>query len=296
VIRPLALLATGPADRVAPAGPGSALSIGFVSGALAFFAVLALALALAAGRLAETWSEELADSATLHVFAAEDVVEAQARAALEVLRTTPGIKSVRIVEPAEQRALLAPWFGSDAALDALPLPLLIEVATDRDRLDRESLELRLAAEAPAATFDDHAAWRAPLVVTAERLRLFAFACVGLMALALAVVLSLAAGAAVASNAQVIQTLRLVGARDSFISGAFTRRFTRYALAGAAAGAALGIGLVALLPPASEEGFFLVGIGLRGWGWLAPLAVPPAAAAVAWAATRVAARRQLRRWS
>ena len=51
-----------------------------------------------------------------------------------------------------------------------------------------------------------------------------------------------------------------------------------------------------LPRASEEGFFLVGIGLVGWHWVLPFAIPPAAAAVAWAATWVATRRSLRRWS
>ena len=36
--------------------------------------------------------------------------------------------------------------------------------------------------------------------------------------------------------------------------------------------------MALLPQGSEQGFFLVGIGLAGWHWLLPLAVPPAAGA------------------
>jgi cell division transport system permease protein len=295
---PLARLArgSGAIDRVVPRGATAGLSIGFVAAAMAFFAVLALALALAAGRLASSWSEELANAATLQVFADPEAVESQARAALNVLRTTPGVQSVRIIEVEEQRALLEPWFGPGVALDDLPLPLLIEVITDRDRLDRESLALRLEAEAPGAVFDDHAAWRAPLVATAERLRVFAFACLGLIALALAAVLSLAATAAIAANGQVIRTLRLIGARDGFIAAAFTRRFAVQATLGAAVGTAAGMILLALLPRASEQGFFLVGIGLQGLHWLAPLAVPPVCGAVAWVATRLAAARNLRRWS
>jgi cell division transport system permease protein len=283
-------------NRVAPSGAGSAFSIGFIAATMAFFAVLVLALALAAGRLAETWSGELADSATLHIFAPEIAVEAQALAALNVLRTTPGVSSVRVIEVEEQRELLAPWFGSELALDALPLPLLIEVGVDPESLDRESLDLRLAAEAPGTVYDDHEAWRAPLIVTAARLRVFAFACLGLMTLALGAVLSLAAAAAIAANGQVIQTLRLVGARDSFISAAFTRRFTMLAALGAALGTGLGLVLLAMLPSASEEGFFLVGVGLQGAAWFAPLAIPAVCSAAAWAATRFAARRNLRRWS
>ena len=290
------LLAGDGSDRVVPRGVHAAVSVGFLAAVMAFFAVMTLALALAAGRLAESWEGELARDATLRIFAPQDAVEAQARAALNVLRTTPGILSVRVVTLEEQKALLEPWLGPDFAIESLPLPLMIEVTTDAERLNRESLALRLSAEAPGATFDDHATWRAPLILTAQRLRLFAFACLALTAAALAAVLGLAAHAAVAANAPVIETLRLIGARDDYIARAFIRRFTLRALAGAAVGTIAGMVLLALLPSASEQGFFLVGIGPRGWHWLAPLVVPLAAGLVAFVATRWATRRNLRRWS
>ncbi len=286
----------GPADRVVPRGRHAAVAVGFLAAVMAFFAVMALALALAAGRLADSWEGELARDATLQIFAPQDKVEEQARAALNVLKTTPGILSVRVVTLEEQKALLEPWLGPDFAIESLPLPLMIEVTTDQDRLNRESLSLRLSAEAPGAIFDDHAAWRAPLVATAARLRLFALACLGLTALALASVQGLAAHAAVVANGQVIQMLRLIGARDGFIAGAFTRRFTSRAVAGAALGTGVGMALLALLPSASEQGFFLVGIGPRGWHWLLPPLVPLVAGLVAYVVTRRTTLRSLRRWS
>ena len=284
------------ADRVVPRGARAAVSVGFLAAVMAFFAVLALALALAAGRLAESWSGELSRDATLQVFAPQDQVEAQARAALNVLRTTPGILSVRVVTLDEQKALLEPWLGPGFAVETLPLPLMIEVTTDQTALNKESLALRLSAEAPGAVFDDHAAWRLPLVATAERLRLFALGCLVLTALALAAVVGLAAQAAVAANGPVIQVLRLIGARDGYITHAFTRRFTLRALAGAVLGGAAGLALIAGLPAADEQGFFLVGIGLQGWHWALPALVPLIAALVAFAVTRLATRASLRRWS
>lgn len=284
------------ADRVVPRGAQAAVSVGFLTAVMAFFAVLALALALAAGRLADSWSGELARDATLQVFAPQDEVEAQARAALNVLRTTPGIVSVRVVTLEEQKALLEPWLGPGFAVETLPLPLMIEVATDRTVLDQQSLTLRLSAEAPGAVFDDHAAWRQPLVTTATRLRIFALCCLGLTVLALAAVIGLAARAAVAANAQVIQTLRLIGARDAYIADAFTRRLTLRALTGAVIGGGLGLALLAALPQADEQGFFLVGLGLLGWHWALPLLVPVIAALVAFGVTRWSTRARLRRWS
>lgn len=290
------LFGSGAAARLLPPGAVSGRSIGLVAAIMAFFAVLVLALALAAGRLAATWSGELAGAATLQVVAPPAAVEDQARAALQVLRTTPGITAVRVIEVEEQRALLAPWFGADAALDSLPLPLLIEVGIDRALLDQAGLAARLATEAPGTVFDDHSAWRAPLIATAGRLQVFALACLGLMAVTLAAVLSMAATAAILASGRAIETLRLVGARDSFIAAGFTRRFARQTMAGAAVGVLAGLALIAGLPATSEAGFFLVGIGLVGWHWALPLLIPPAAGAVAWTATRLATGRNLRRWS
>jgi cell division transport system permease protein len=166
------------------------------------------------------------------------------------------------------------------------------VVTDPARLNVESLRLRLEGEAPAAVYDDHSGLRMSLVLTAERLKIFAFICLGLIIIALAAVLGLAAQAAVAANTQVIRTLRIVGARDGYIVGAFTRRFVVRALVGSAFGALVGLGLIAVLPQASEPGFFLVGIGPVGWSWGVPLLVPPVAAIIAFIATGWAVRRRL----
>jgi cell division transport system permease protein len=284
------------AERVVPHRFDAAWPVGLLSGILIFFAVVALAAALSAGRLATAWGAGLDSPATLQIVAAEADVEAQARAALEVLRTTPGVQAVRVVEIEEQRALLEPWLGADLPVDSLPLPLLIEVGVDRVRLDAAALRAELAEAAPLAVFDDHAAWRGPLAESAEALRRFALASIGLLALALVAVLTLAARATVAVNGQLIRTLRQVGARDGFISGAFTRRFVLDATSGAVLGTLAAMALLSLLPPTREEGFYLVGIGLQGWHWLLPALAPPVAGAIAWTATRVATRRQLRRWS
>jgi cell division transport system permease protein len=48
----------------------------------------------------------------------------------------------------------------------------------------------------------------------------------------------------------------------------------------------------LLPSTDVAGGFLTGLGFQGVGWLAPLIIPPLAAAVAFFATRAAALRML----
>ena len=53
-------------------------------------------------------------------------------------------------------------------------------------------------------------------------------------------------------------------------------------------------LLALLPAADEQGFFLAGIGLTGWHWILPLVVPLAVAGMAMGVARQATLGSLRR--
>ncbi|MCP3971716.1 MAG: cell division protein FtsX [Rhodobacteraceae bacterium] len=281
------------ADRAVPPTGFTARLTLFAAGAMAFLTVFALALSLATGRLADRWASELARSATLRISAPAGQVEAQVGAALKVLETTPGIAEFRLLDEAEQHALLEPWFGPDLPLDTLPIPRMIAVIEDAKGYDGEGLRLRLRAEAPGAVLDDHTRWRQPLVRAAGRLRLLGFASILLIAATMAAMITLAANAALAANAQVIRVLRLVGARDVYIARAFVRRFTVRAFIGAAAGMVVGVLAVFLLPNASTEGGFLTGLGFQGAHWLWPLCIPPLAAIVAFAATRAAALKSLK---
>lgn len=290
----LTALVTGDAqaDRVVPPSGVTARLTGFAAAAMAFLTVFALALSLASGRLAARWGDELAHSSTLRISAPAGQMAEQTARALRVLETTPGIASARALTHEEQRALLAPWFGPDLPIETLPVPQLIEIAETETGYDATGLRLRLRAEVPGAVLDDHARWRKPLERAAARLRLLGWLSILLISAATAAMITLAAQAALAANAQVIAVLRLVGAQDAYIARAFVRRFTLRALGGAALGTALGMAAVLLLPAAQPEGGFLTGLGFRGVDWVWPMLIPPLAALVAYLATGAAARRTL----
>ncbi len=281
------------ADRVVPPSGFTAQLTLFAAGAMAFLAVFALALALASGRLADRWGEELARSATIRIAAPSDQRQTQTDAALRILETTRGVAQARALSDKEQAALLAPWFGEGLEVAALPVPRLIEVIETSEGMDAAGLRLRLAAEVPGAVLDDHSRWRAPLVKAAGRLRMLGWAAILLITAVTAAMVTLAANAALAANAQLIAVLRLVGATDEYIAHAFIRRFTLRALIGAATGGVLGMLAVLLLPNGGDEAAsFLTGLGFQGGHWLLPLLIPPLAALVAFVATRMAAKRML----
>lgn len=281
------------ADRVVPPSGHTAWLTSFTAGAMAFLCVFALALSLAAGRLAARWSDELARTATIRLSAPPEQMDMQTQAVLQLLSTTPGVESARALTDEENRALLTPFFGPDLPVEELPLPRLIEITEGGDGYDSEGLRQRLAAEAPGAVLDDHTRWRRPLVEAAGRLRLLGLLSILLIGAATGAMITLAANASLAANAQVIKVLRLVGAKDDYIARAFVRRFTLRALAGAAAGALAGLIGVLLLPSADSAGGFLTGLGFSGAGWLWPFVLPPLAGLVAFFATRRAAFNKLR---
>ncbi len=282
----------GSGDRIVPPTGFTAQLTLFSAGAMAFLAVFALALALATGRLADRWSSELAGSVTVRVSAPEGDQDAATQAAMQVLSTTPGAGQPRLLPANEVAGLLAPWFGPDMPVDALPVPSLIDLPITGEDFDAQGLRLRLEAEVPAAVLDDHTEWRRPLVTAANRLRALGIVSLLLIAAASASMITLAAKAALAANGQVIRVLRLIGARDITIATAFVRRFTKRAAIGATVGTLCGMAGIALLPGMEAAGGFLTGLGFQGWGWLLPLLIPVVAGVVGFLATRWAALKML----
>lgn len=279
------------ADRlVPPTGTGTWLTI-FTAAVMAFLAVFALALALASGRLADRWSEALARTSTIRISAPPEQTDAQVQSVLAILAATPGVASARPLSDEEERALLAPWFGSDLPLDDLPIPKLIEVTEEGSGYDAEGLRQRLTAEAPDATLDDHTRWRQPLASAASRLRILGWGALVLILATTGAVITLAANASLAANTPILKVLRQIGAQDGYIARAFVRRFTLRTLSGAAGGVLVGSFVVWLIPSSGAEGF-LTGLGMGWSGWALAWVLPILCGIVAFIATRRAAFRKL----
>ncbi|MDC1399609.1 cell division protein FtsX [Yoonia sp.] len=281
------------ADRaVPPTGMTARLTV-FVAAVMAFLAVITLAISLTTGRVAEAWAQELAQSATLRLPVDLQTSDALLLSALDVLETTPGVTSFRDLSETEQQALLEPWFGPDLPLGSLPIPQLIEIITGGDDYDADGLRARLSAQVPGAVLDDHTSWRAPLLEAASRVRLISWSVIVLIGATIAAMITLAAQASLAANAQVIRVLRLVGARDTYIARAFVRRYTLRAGLGALVGVVVGTGATVLMPQGGSGDSILIGVGFVGAEWLLLVMIPILSAVTAFFATRAAAFRRLR---
>lgn len=275
--------------RLAPPS-GTPYLVAVVAGAMAFLAILAMEAGVGAGRMAGLWQADLQGVATVRLPPAD---AASAPRVAEALLKLPGVAAARVVPAEEARSLLAPWLGEGLSTDVLPLPVLIDLRLGIPPPDGAAVRAALAAAAPRAVFDDHAAWRVPVERAARGLRILVAAAVSLMALALAAMVVVAARASLAGAAATVRTLHLLGAGDGMIASTFDRGIAARAFGGALIGAPLAVLAVRALPLVEAASSMALAGEAAGVPWLALVVLPVGAGLLAWATARVAILAMLR---
>ena len=258
----------------------------WVMAIMLFLTTLAAAGGLALGQAARDLGGGLANRATVQIVQADaGARDAQAAAALALLRTDPAVRTVEQVGAAEMATLLEPWLGADG-IDALPLPVLIDVTLAEPRAVTR-IGTALARVAPDARIDDHRAALAPVARLIGTLRWLALALVLLMIGATACVVVLAAASALDTHRGTIDVMHLLGATDIQVARLFQRRIALDALFAGLLGLAAGAGVLALIGrQLAGLGSELVGsVALPAWGWGVLAALPLATTLLAAATAR-----------
>ncbi|TDR89070.1 cell division protein FtsX [Enterovirga rhinocerotis] len=293
----------GPIGRglqIVPNDGGAGWTLVAVIAALAFLAALAAGAAVQVASAAATWREAISHEATIQVKPdpGRDGEADLARAA-ELARETPGIRTARILSRDDAERLLEPWLGAGLDLSDLPVPRLIALELARDpKPDLSRLALRLKIDVPGSSLDDHSAWLSRLAAVTAGIVGFAISAVILVLGASAGAIGFATRGAVTGHRDVVEVLRLVGARDGFVAWLFAKRFARLGLLGgligsAAAAAAL-LGLALLSDNGASGGTGLIAaLAPSPWTFAAMAAIAVADAAVAGAVAWTAVKRFLK---
>lgn len=271
-----------------PAGEAPVRLAAAAAAAMAFVACIILALALAAGGMADRWEAALGARTTVEL--PPDTDETRIDAVITLLLARDGVTEARRLTEAETRALLEPWLGEADGLREFRLPILIDVGL----ADAPPADLARALEdvQPGAVLVDHAAWWRPVEAMARAVRRTAWIAALLVGGAAAATLWLAAAASAARNARAIEVLRLVGAEDGFIVSRLARPFALASGAGALLGSLAALAVLVLLRLSAGGSGFVP--GPSGGGWLAFLLIPPLGFGIGWAAARAAVARTLAR--
>lgn len=282
-------------SAILPRDKGAA-PLDFVIAVMAFLAALALGASLIADRATEGWRHGLAGKLTVQVLPpegndAQRILDRETDTTVRLLRATPGIAHAAPLSEAELDALVAPWVGKGGLTADIPLPRLIDASlVPGADIDVTALTAKLKRAAPHAILDDHRSWIARLSAIADTVRYSAYIVLILIAGATAAAVSFATRAGLATHHEMVALLHQMGARAGFIAGTVERHYFLSALGAALLGtlmAALlflsagalehfGVEAVPFLPPL-----------LLDWtemAWL--IAVPAAAAVIAWATARI----------
>ena len=267
---------------------------------MVYLAALTLTGAMVVGSAVSTWSSGLSGTVTVQIPPAEDgesATRAQVATAVRLLRETPGIERIEVLDADQIGALLEPWLGPDVALANLPLPRLIDVTlADGAEIDTAALGLRLTALVPEAVVDDHRKWLSGLLRLARAIELLSALVVALIGLAAVSAVVFAARAGLAIHHTVIEVMHLIGARDNFIAGQFQRQALWLGLAGGVLGVgAAAVTLLLLGRVASRvEAIGTLHVVLSPTQWAVLAALPLATAIVTMVTARIAVLRTLAR--
>lgn len=253
--------------------------------------VIAAAGGLALRNLAENARTELAAAVTVQVIEPNpDLRGARGEAVVAALRGMELVRTVRVVPQEELAALLEPWLGEGATSGDVPIPVLVDVELTRRAAPAEIAAIARALETrvPGARIDAQSEWLRPVYRALGALQWLALGLIGVVALATAAAVWLAARNALAQHRETVEIIHLLGGTDRQIIGIFLGTVLREAAFGAALGTILGAGAVWLLGQqfAALDSGMASGGGLAPTDWLAIAMVPLAGVLLALATARM----------
>ena len=267
---------------------------------MVYLACLALAGMLTLGAVAERWDTGISGTLTVQIIPSESSAAApkevrRIEAALDILRTTPGIAGAEVIGEDRIMALLEPWLGSIGGSGDLPLPRLIDVELKAGaEVDTAALSKRLRQAVPGTTVDDHGVWLDKLVRLLRAVEILASLVLVLIGAATVGTVVFTTRTGLAIHQEAIEVLHLIGAQDSYVAKQFATRALILGLRGGIIGLVLavptlmGIGVLA----ARMEAGLLPDFTLTPAHWAAMVCLPLVVALIAMLTARLTVMKTL----
>ncbi len=273
----------------------------WIIGLMTYLACLMLAGSLLLSELLGQWTSGLSGTVTVQVLPREREparqLDQRVDKLVRILQRTDGIAGARAVPLDEVAALLEPWLGGTTALEALPLPRLIDVRLDMtDAPPMEALKTMLSNADPGALLDDHGIWQDQLAGLVGALELVAGFVVLLVGLATVGIVIFATRSGMAAHQDVIEVLHLIGAEDGYIARQFQGLALSQGLRGGIIGIAMGAATIWGLGYAADhiDSAILPQVRLLAWHWVVLASLPAVTALIARSTARRTVMRSLTR--
>jgi cell division transport system permease protein len=237
------LVATVPLRRDA-----SSRYLPWIFAVMAYLACLSFAGLLLLYSTGAHWDQDSASNFRVQILPmASRTTESDVTTATELLERTPGVAAVHSLSREESLRLLEPWFEPGTRLDGMPLPRLIEVATQRGTaVDLAALRDRLGAQVPSALVDEPRGPRDAASGLGRSIEALVALVTFLIFVAMIVIVVFTTRVALTVHRDVVELLHLIGARDRDIARVFQRHAFSLGLRGGCFGLLLACGTLAAL--------------------------------------------------
>lgn len=153
---------------------------------------------------------------------------------IHILRQTPGIKDISILNQKNSQDLLSPWLGNDPlTYKDLPLPILIDLKKDPTKtLNLSLLESSLKTVFPLIRIIDHKSQFSSVALLGFSVEIFILIVMGILFTTATLTLSFAARTSLLIHKNIIDILSLLGATDLYIAKEFRKSAQNLAIKGA----------------------------------------------------------------
>ncbi len=215
----------------------------------------------------------------------------------QLLPKIPGVTSFEVVSNDKMLLLLKPWVGDTDTLKDLKLPILIDLVLDQKDTFSATDAMRLLKEiTPNVRLESHTKWQQNLVTLTSSLRLISYSIIGFILLAILIIVSVTTRASLNIHKSTIDTLRLMGARNRYISSYFQNSSFYLCLKGGVLGLVVAIPAVVFLSWVSQRFGVpkLFTLESQPWSWALIVFIPVIIAFLAMFVSRLAVTRTLMR--
>jgi cell division transport system permease protein len=262
--------------------------------ALALFSVLSM------NKISGQWDSALSAHITVQLPPAELTPADQpvdVEAILELLRSRPGIASVKLLDKADIDRLMEPWLGTPEATFSIPLPQLIAVTLQpAAQIDARALSQEIRNISINALVVDHKKGLEGLIDLAGWIRLISAGVIVLIGVSAILMAVLITKMGLAAHAPVIELLHLMGAEDRYVAEQFQRHALSGGLMGGLIGLALSLATFAVIEQITRglDHSLVPNLSFSALQWAILFTLPLAAAGVTTLTVRLTVRRSLAR--
>ena len=210
---------------IIPSGVASLRTMTVTMTVMCYLACLAIGALILINRAVDDWTHGISREVTVQIRQISSVdIETELQKAIALLQSTQGVTTVEALDRKASLKLLEPWLGS-ANLDELPVPRLIQVTINEAQPpDFVKLEKNLTSNIKGASLDTHRRWEEELSRMARSLTILSWWILALICGSAIAMVIFAARAALDANREVVDVLRLVGAKNGFIARQIGKRF------------------------------------------------------------------------